>query len=128
MCLATGYQLRLVAVGISKSGLEGKNLKLITTDGGAGLIAAVGSVWPAVPRQRCWAHKLRNVANKVRNRNERACLDGARLIYTVRTTNPIERVFREVHRRTRTISCFIKPTERGQDALCSAYIPKPTLG
>ncbi len=140
---------------LARRGLEGKNLKLITTDGGAGLIAAVESVWPDVPRQRCWAHKLRNVANKVRKRNEKACLDGAKLIYlapnrteaakrfrswrdkwseiepkavacleadieemleffsvahefqkTVRTTNPIERVFREVRRRTRTISCF----------------------
>ena len=138
-----------------KRGLEGKNLKLISTDGSPGLIAAVESVWPHVPRQRCWAHKLRNVANKVRKCNEKACLDGARLIYlapnrteaakrfrawrknwigvepkafacleadieemlefftvpehfqkTVRTTNPIERVFREVRRRTRTISCF----------------------
>jgi len=136
-------------------GLEGKKLKLISTDGGAGLIAAVESVWPHVPRQRCWAHKLRNVANKVKKRNQKACLDGARLIYlapnrteaakrfrawrnrwieiepkavgcleadiedmleffsvphdfqrTMRTTNPIERVFREVRRRTRTISCF----------------------
>ena len=136
-------------------GFEGKNLKLISTDGGAGLIAAVESVWPHVPRQRCWAHKLRNVANKLKKRNEKACLDGAKLIYlaknrteaakrfrswrnrwieiepkavacletdieemleffsvpehfqrTMRTTNPIERVFREVRRRTRTISCF----------------------
>ena len=138
-----------------RRGLEGKNLRLISTDGGAGLIAAVESVWPHVPRQRCWAHKLRNVANKVKKCNEKACLDGARLIYlaanrteavkkfrawrekwiilepkavacleadidelleffivpeqfqrTMRTTNPIERVFREVRRRTRTISCF----------------------
>jgi len=136
-------------------GFEGKNLRLISTDGGPGLIAAVESVWPHVPRQRCWAHKLRNVANKVKKCNEKACLDGAKLIYlapnraeaakrfrawrqkwielepkavacleadieelleffgmpehfqkTVRTTNPIERVFREVRRRTRTISCF----------------------
>lgn len=138
-----------------RRGLEGKNLKLISTDGGAGLIAAVESVWPHVPRQRCWVHKLRNVANKLRKRNEKACLDGAKLIYlapnrteaakrfrawrdkwnqiepkavacleadieemmeffgvpeqfqkSVRTTNPIERVFREVRRRTRSISCF----------------------
>lgn len=136
-------------------GLEGKNLRLISTDGGTGLIAAVESVWPHIPRQRCWVHKLRNVANKLKKRNEKACLDGAKLIYlaanrteaakrfrawrekwidlepkavacletdieelleffgvpehfqrTVRTTNPIERVFREVRRRTRTISCF----------------------
>jgi putative transposase len=138
-----------------RRGFEGKNLKLISTDGCAGLIAAVESVWPDVPRQRCWAHKLRNVANKLKKCNEKACLDGAKLIYLaanrteaakkfrawrtkwievepkavtclqadieelleffnvpiyfqrkVRTTNPIERVFREVRRRTRTISCF----------------------
>jgi len=136
-------------------GLVGTNLKLISTDGGGGLIAAIESVWPYVPRQRCWVHKLRNVANKARKCNEKACLNGARLIYlapnrteaakrfrawreewaelepkavacleadieelleffgvperfqrTMRTTNPIERVFKEVRRRTRTISCF----------------------
>jgi len=140
---------------LARRGFEGKNLKLISTDGGTGLIAAVESVWPHIPRQRCWAHKLRNVANKVKKCNEKACLDGAKLIYLapnrteaakrfrtwrkrwielepkavscletdieelleffnvpvwfqrkVRTTNPIERVFREVRRRTRTISCF----------------------
>ncbi|MCL6628718.1 MAG: IS256 family transposase [Armatimonadetes bacterium] len=138
-----------------RRGFEGKNLRLISTDGGAGVIGAVESVWPHVPRQRCWVHKLRNIANKVRKSNEKACLDGAKLIYlapnrreaarrfrawrekwigiepkavacleadieelleffgvpehywkTMRTTNPIERVFREVRRRTRTISCF----------------------
>ena len=138
-----------------RRGFEGNNLRLISTDGGPGLIAAVESVWPHVPRQRCWAHKLRNVASKVKKCNEKACLDGAKLIYlapnhteaakrfrawrekwiglepkavaclaadieelleffavpeefqrTIRTTNPIERVFREVRRRTRTISCF----------------------
>lgn len=136
-------------------GLKGKNLRLITTDGSAGLIAAIKTVWPAVPRQRCWVHKLRNVAGKLRKRNETECLYGAKLIYLaesqtearrrfrdwrdswrkeepqavkcleqdidemleflvmpeedrarVRTTNPVERVFREVRRRIRTISCF----------------------
>lgn len=136
-------------------GLEGKNLKLITTDGNMGLISAVRSVWPDVSCQRCWVHKLRNLSTKVRRCNAKACLDGAKLIYLapnrieavkrfrawrdrwrelepkavaclesdieemleffavpcefqkmVRTTNPIERVFREVRRRIRTISCF----------------------
>ena len=140
---------------LARRGLVGTNLKLISTDGSPGLIAAVESLWPRVPRQRCWVHKLRNIASKVRKRNEKKCLDGAKLIYlaknrtealrrfrawrdkwievepkavacleaeieelleffgipegfqkTMRTTNPIERVFREVRRRTRTISCF----------------------
>ena len=73
--------LHVVSFDMVRRGLEGKNLRLISTDGGAGLIAGVEGVWPHVPRQRCWAHKLRNVASKVRKRNEKACLDGAKLIY-----------------------------------------------
>ena len=66
----------------------------IDSDGGAGLIAAVESVWPHVSRQRCWAHKLRNVANKVKKRNEKACLDGARLIYLARNRTEAAKRFR----------------------------------
>ena len=104
-------------------------------------------VWPHVPLQRRWVQKLRNVAAKLRRRNQSVCLGGAKSICksksraearrrideepkavkcleqdleetleflavpeadwdTIRTTNPIERVFREVRRRIRTISCF----------------------
>jgi transposase-like protein len=38
---------------------------LIVTDGAAGLIAAVESCWPAALRQRCLAHKMRNLLAKV---------------------------------------------------------------
>ena len=38
---------------------------LITTDGAPGLIAAVEQVWPRSLRQRCLAHKKRNVLDKV---------------------------------------------------------------
>lgn len=133
----------------------GENLKLIVTDGAPGLIKAVDLVYPHVPRQRCWAHKLRNVADNCRRKNQEALIAGARLIYlaktrrdalaafkrwrtkwidlepkainileedmeelfavfalpedhriTLRTTNVIERLFREVRRRTRPMSCF----------------------
>lgn len=136
-------------------GLKGTNLEMITTDGNKGVIAAIETVWPSVRRQRCWVHKLRNIAAKVKKRNEKECLRGLKLIYLsknrkeaiarykewesrwkaeepkavacmrvdledmlsvfdlpeedrvmMRTTNGIERVFREVRRRTRTISCF----------------------
>lgn len=140
---------------LASRGLKGGNLKMVTTDGGAGLVAAVKTCWPRVPRQRCWVHKLRNMASKMRRRNQSECLYGAKLIYvaknqtearsrfrewrakweeeepnavrclekdleemlefldlpehdqiTMRTTNGIERAFREVRRRIRTISCF----------------------
>ena len=138
-----------------RRGLEGKALKLITTDGCPGLHQALDTVYPYSPRQRCWAHKLRNVAAKLRRKHQEECLSGAKLIYLadtrkeavscfrlwarqwnpiepkavlcleqdldemlsfldcpnahrrkIRTTNVVERAFREVRRRTRPMSCF----------------------
>lgn len=112
-------------------------------------------VYPYTPRQRCWVHKLRNVAGYLPRRFSEKCLSGAKTIYLsegrkeaiasykqwasswealvpkavnclgkdldelltffscpkehwvkIRTTNYIERVFREVRRRTRPISTF----------------------
>ena len=37
---------------------------LITTDGAPGLIRAVDEVWPKSLRQRCLAHKMRNILDK----------------------------------------------------------------
>jgi len=136
-------------------GLEGKTLRLIVADGCSGLHSALSMVYPYVPWQRCWAHKLRNVAAKLPRKTQEACLKGAKAIYQastrrqavslfrqwaeqwgesqpravtcievdldellnflscpcqhwrkVRTTNVIERAFREVRRRTRPMSCF----------------------
>jgi len=136
-------------------GLLGSNLKMIVTDGSPGLINAVETVYWSIPRQRCWAHKGRNVASKVRKRNQDECLSGMKRIYNqgsyreakraykewaerwmaeepsavacvaedleelltfyhlprehwkkIRTTNLIERMFREVRRRTRPMTCF----------------------
>jgi len=38
---------------------------LIVTDGAPGLIKAVEEMWPKSPRQRCLAHKMRNILAKV---------------------------------------------------------------
>jgi len=135
-------------------GLVGNSLRLITIDGCPGLRRALELVYPYVPVQRCWAHKLRNVAAKLPRRYQKACLAEAKEIYQassqrqavarfrdwasrwqhvapkavhcieedleellnfmacppahwrkVRTTNAIERAFREVRRRTRPMSC-----------------------
>ena len=136
-------------------GLEGKLLRLIARDGNKGLKNALATVFPYVPQQPCWAHKLRNVANKLPKKLQPLCLTQARDIYNasdyktalksfrywaktwqpiapdavdclnndildllnffkepksmwkkLRTSNIIERCFREVRRRTRTMSCF----------------------
>ncbi len=138
-----------------RRGLIGEALGLVVTDGNAGLENAVDLVWSFVKRQRCWAHKLRNVANYLKKKQRDSCIKEARAIYNatnkreaerayskwekkwgpiapkavrciekaidellnfyscpskirvkVRTTNVIERAFREVRRRTRPMSCF----------------------
>jgi transposase-like protein len=141
---------------LHRRGLTGQGLDMICVDGGKGLSAALPTVFHAIPVQRCWAHKIRNVLNKVRkadqppvkralhrvmnaanisqartaarrfaNRFENdypaavACLrnDLDQLLTcfrykreadrrAVRTTNAIERRFREVRRRTRPMGTF----------------------
>ena len=48
--------------------MQGRGLPapiLVTTDGAPGLIRAVDEAWPNSLRQRCLAHKIRNVVDKV---------------------------------------------------------------
>ena len=66
--------------GLWSRGLHGEHLELIVTDGHAGLAQALGQVWSAVPHQRCWAHKLRNLENKLKA-SQQDCLEEAKLIY-----------------------------------------------
>ncbi|HWU38836.1 MAG TPA: IS256 family transposase, partial [Candidatus Acidoferrum sp.] len=136
-------------------GLSGESLRLVVTDGSPGLHAALDIVYPYVARQRCWVHKLRNVAAKLPRRHQAACLGEVAQIYgaateraarhafhawagrwrrrtptavacverdlaellscfrcppthrkKIRTTNAIERAFREVRRRVRPMTCF----------------------
>ncbi len=51
-------------------GLTGKRCELITTDGGNGLRNALEVVYPRIARQHCWAHKARNVLDKVRRADQ----------------------------------------------------------
>lgn len=50
-------------------GLLGEDLELIVTDGGSGLTAALPTVFPNIPLQRCWAHKTRNILDKIKKAN-----------------------------------------------------------
>jgi len=55
-----------------KRGLTGEGLDMICVDGGSGLLAALPMVYDKIPVQRCWAHKIRNVLNKVRKADEKS--------------------------------------------------------
>ncbi|MGH6958991.1 MAG: IS256 family transposase [Dongiaceae bacterium] len=139
-----------------RRGLTAEGVEMICVDGGAGLLAALPTVCPGIAVQRCWAHKIRNVLNKVRKADHAAVkrdlhqvmnapdlpraraaarrfadrwesaypkavarlrndLDDLLTCWRyptlaerkrVRTTNAIERRFREVRRRTRPMGVF----------------------
>jgi putative transposase len=46
------------------------HIDLLVTDGHDGLLAAVASLFPATPRQRCLVHKQRNVLNVIPKREQ----------------------------------------------------------
>ena len=79
-------------------GLHGEFLALIATDGQPGLIKALGRLWAAVPHQRCWAHKLRNLENKLKA-SQRPCLAEAKLIYQAEHRTEALQRFRQWKRR-----------------------------
>ena len=66
-------------------GLKGKGLKLVVTDGGKGLINALQTVFPDTPMQRCWAHKTRNITDKVKRTDRDRVKRDVRRIYSATT-------------------------------------------
>jgi len=83
-------------------GLEGKSLALVVTDGNTGVHRALDTVYPYVPRQLCWAHKLRNVAARLPRKVQQACLEGARAIYQAHTRKEAVMRFRQWARQWRS--------------------------
>jgi putative transposase len=74
-------------------GLCGKNLQLVITDGCAGLARALETVYPRVRHQRCWVHKMRNILEKVRRRDEKEVKAEAQKIYLAKNAAAARRAF-----------------------------------
>lgn len=144
-----------------RRGLEGKNLKLVITDGSKGFAAGIDLVFPHAKHQRCWVHKIRNLMKLIRKVDAKAFKADLYQIYNasshreavkafktlrkhwyrkytkavqsiaqdldellafleihikeqyrefirrqIRTTNIIERSFRNVRQRTKIMGCF----------------------
>src|SRR3954466_16005297 len=75
-------------------GLLGRKLRLIVTDGCPGLAAALETVYPTVPHQRCWVHKMRNILEKVRKRDYDQVKTDAQAIYQAANRKAAEVAFR----------------------------------
>jgi transposase-like protein len=76
-------------------GLSGKHLKLIITDGNPALIKVLKSLYPFTKAQRCIAHKMRNVAVKIRKVNRPQCLKEAKLVFASENRKEALRRFRD---------------------------------
>jgi putative transposase len=84
-------------------GLRGEFLELMVTDGQPGLIKALGRLWSGVAQQRCWAHKLRNLENKLKA-SQQACLEEAKLIYQAQHRTEAIRRFRHWKRHWQRVA------------------------
>jgi transposase-like protein len=75
-------------------GLQGTGLELVVSDGGPGLHRALELVYPHAKRQLCWAHKVRNVLDKVLERDHKPCRRGLAAIYRAASRAEARRAFR----------------------------------
>lgn len=82
-----------------RRGLRGERLRMVIVDGGGGLNAALDMIYPQVPRQRCWVHKLKNVVVKMPVRYRLECMRGARKIYLAANKKAAIQQFKEWRRR-----------------------------
>jgi len=66
-----------------RRGLEGKNLKVIASDGARGIRAAISMVYPYAKWQWCSTHKLRNVNKRIKQKvkNRKGLMKDASQIY-----------------------------------------------
>ena len=78
-------QWELFLSDLYRRGLEGRRCEMICVDGGPGLLAALPIVYPGIPVQRCWAHKIRNVLDKVRKADHDAVKASLHAIMNART-------------------------------------------
>jgi len=84
---------------VYRRGLEGRALRLILTDGCAGLGAAIRTVYPRVRHQRCWVHKMRNILEKARKCDYDEMKAGAQAIYLAEGRRLAEAAFRRFRGR-----------------------------
>jgi putative transposase len=103
-------------------GLRGDRLLLIVTDGCPGLAAALQTVYPHVPHQRCWVHKMRNILAKVRKRDYDAVKNGAQAIYRAQSRHQAEQAFRRFRARWRGFyTSMVKQLEKDLPELLTFF-------
>lgn len=70
-----------------RRGLEGKNLKLISSDGAKGIRSAINMVYPYAKWQLCYTHKLRNLSKNIhhKTKHRKPMMKQASVIYKAKS-------------------------------------------
>lgn len=70
----SGPEWRTFLTDLINRGLT--SCEVICADGGQGLTSILPEVYPHIPLQRCWAHKIRNILDKVPKKKQAAVKTG----------------------------------------------------
>jgi len=104
-------------------GLRGKTLHLVISDGCPGLARALETVYPRVRHQRCWVHKMRNILEKVRRKDEKQVKVQAQKIYLADNVAAARRAFERFrfHWRSR-YPAMVRQLERDLTELLHFFV------
>ena len=103
-------------------GLRGTNLRLVITDGCPGLARALETVYPRARHQRCWVHKMRNILEKVRRRDEKQVKAQAQKIYLAPNEAAARRAFERFRFQWRSpYPALVRQLERDLPELLPFY-------
>jgi transposase-like protein len=112
---------------LQQRGLTGRHLQLVLSDGAAGLAAALETVYPRARHQRCWVHKMRNLRDGVRRRDQAAIKRGAQRIYLARNARQARGAFQRFRFHWRALyPALVKRLERDLPDLLTFFdFPQP---
>jgi putative transposase len=112
---------------LQQRGLCGRQLQLVLSDGCAGLAAALETVYPRAQHQRCWVHKMRNLRDGVRRRDQAAIKRDAQRIYLARNARQARQAFQRFRFHWRALyPGLVKRLERDLPELLTFFdFPQP---
>ncbi len=103
-------------------GLSADHLKMVTVDGNAGLLSALGSLLPTVTIQRCIVHKIRNIVGKCPRSLRGVVPAEAKLIFYANSQEEARERFNEFKARwQQQLPQIVECIEKDLDQLIAFY-------
>jgi len=112
---------------LHERGLAGSQLQMVITDGCAGLAAAIETIYPKAQHQRCWVHKMRNLRDGVRRRDQAQVKRHAQRIYLARNASQARQAFQRFRFHWQALyPSLVKRLERDLPELLTFFnLPQP---